>query len=535
MISRPLLKQSIKANGFLWLFVTITTCAVLAIVIIMMGSISLNQMKDSMMNMFVTSQVDSSVKQQSMNYYYMTESSVKEYLHGEQSLKQLLQMNLNETDKSTIVGGYQALIENGYTDSEARAELSQGQPDEQVLVLNTLIDYFLVQGADYSDEKISEYILNRVLNGVYNQVLETSGDEAALSIKQFTQNAIQTYLSGGSSDIAEFATGYIPPILQNMMFGSSFIYENEEINISDYFTEDEISEVSYNAIISFRVNYIIKENQIRQELELEEGYADLTLPEIETIVAERLQTFINSIITNLSAGLLDTLPEEAVKSLSEMANIDIYELVVGSIFFKIAGILLPLIYTIMVANNLIAGQVDAGSMAFILSTPTKRKTVTLTQMAFLVGSLFLMFLLTTVVSVASLMIINSATIAVSITQLLLLNLGLFITMFAISGICFLASCWFNRGKHSMGVGGGLNIFFLVATILGLCGSSVLPPAMSIEAMNFFNYFSIITLFDTSSILNDTTAYLWKFGILILVGIITYVISIIKFNKKDLPL
>lgn len=535
MISKPLLKQSIKANGFLWLFVTLTTCAILAIVIIMLGSLSLNHMKDSMMNLVVTSQVDSTIKQQSMNYYNMTENSISKYVQSEDSLKDLLQVQLNDTTKTTIIGGYNALIENGLSDSEARAELLQGFSPEMVLAVNTLLDYYLIQGEDYSDEKISEYVLNQILDGVYNQALETSGEEIALSVKQFLQNAIDNYLPSENLDISEFVTEYIPPIMQDMIYGSTFDYEGETINISEYFTENEISEISYNAITSFRVNLIIKENQIRQELQLEEYYADLTSTEIEEIVSERLQTFVSSIITNLSAGLWDSLPDGAVESLSEMANVDIYELVVGSIFFKIAGILLPLIYTIMVANNLIAGQVDAGSMAFILSTPTKRKTVTLTQMTFLAGSLFLMFFLTTVVSVSCLAILNSGTIGLTITQLLLLNLGLFITMFAISGICFLASSWFNRSKHSMGIGGGLSIFFLVATILGLVGSSVLPPAMSIEAMNYFNYFSIITLFDTSSILNGTTVYLWKFGILLLIGIITYVISIIKFNKKDLPL
>ena len=42
---------------------------------------------------------------------------------------------------------------------------------------------------------------------------------------------------------------------------------------------------------------------------------------------------------------------------------DYYVVIVGSIFYKLAGLLLPIIYMIMASNNLIVGQVDSGSMA----------------------------------------------------------------------------------------------------------------------------------------------------------------------------
>ena len=150
-------------------------------------------------------------------------------------------------------------------------------------------------------------------------------------------------------------------------------------------------------------------------------------------------------------------------------------------------------------------------------------------------SLFAMFALTTITSVLGLAIVGSSEITITYGQILLLNLGAFITMVAVSGICFLASAWFNRSKISMSVGGGLTMFFLVATILGLFGSIVIPSAIRIDAMKYFNYVSIITLFDATSILGGTLTYLWKFAILLVIGIVTYTVGIIKFNKKDLPL
>ena len=59
--------------------------------------------------------------------------------------------------------------------------------------------------------------------------------------------------------------------------------------------------------------------------------------------------------------------------------------------------------------------------------------------------------------------------------------------------------------------------------------------MRISAMNFFNYLSVITLYDTVSIMSGTLSYLWKFGILLAIGVVTFIIGVFRFDKKDLPL
>lgn len=146
-----------------------------------------------------------------------------------------------------------------------------------------------------------------------------------------------------------------------------------------------------------------------------------------------------------------------------------------------------------------------------------------------------MFACTTLTSVICLACLNGSNITLGYGELLLLNVGAFIAMFAMSGISYLTSCWFNRTKYSLGIGGGLNIFFLVATILGLFGSSAMPSVVRLDSLNFFNYVSLISLFDVTSILNGTVAFIWKLAILLGVGIICYIIGGRKFEKKDLPL
>ena len=248
-----------------------------------------------------------------------------------------------------------------------------------------------------------------------------------------------------------------------------------------------------------------------------------------------LKEMNDKLTDSMSLSLLSSLPTEVADALEEVGKMDLYSLIVGSIFYKMAGLLLPIIFMIMASNNLIAGQVDSGSMAYILSTSTKREQVTFTQAVYLAVSLFVMFVCTTITSVICLAIVTKPEISLDYGQVILLNLGAFITMFAMSGICFCASCWFDRSKRSMGIGGGLSMFFLVATMLGLFGSPVLPSIIRLEALNYFNYVTIISLFDVISIINKTVTFVWKFAILIAIGLIGYVVGSIKFKKKDLPL
>ena len=87
----------------------------------------------------------------------------------------------------------------------------------------------------------------------------------------------------------------------------------------------------------------------------------------------------------------------------------------------------------------------------------------------------------------------------------------------------------------MAIGGGLSIFALVAAMLGLFGSSVIPSVVRLDALNYFNYVTIISLFDVISIMDGTLSFLWKFAILIAIGLAGYIVGSVRFIKKDLPL
>ncbi len=287
------------------------------------------------------------------------------------------------------------------------------------------------------------------------------------------------------------------------------------------FTYDYVHKASYEAALEYQ-------EKLTYEISLlDEG---LSQDEYDAKVAQ-IKADLN---VSVAGSLLDKLPEDVSSGIEELGKMDLYGLIVGSIFFKMAGLLLPIIYMIMASNNLIAGQVDTGSMAYVLSTSTKRRQVTFTQGLFLVLSLFLMFVATSITSVVCFAIANVNT-DLTIGKLLLINLGAFSVLFAMSGINFFTSCYFDRSKKAMALGGGLSMFFLVATMLGLFGSPVIPSVVRIGALNYFNYVSIISLFDVVSILDGTMDWIWKLVILIAIGVLGYILGDIKFKKKDLPL
>ena len=252
---------------------------------------------------------------------------------------------------------------------------------------------------------------------------------------------------------------------------------------------------------------------------------------------------IDSILVALnraSSSLIDELPADISFKLYDLASRNLYGLVVGVILFSIAGLLLPIVYTILTANSLVAQQVETGSLAFTLSSPLKRKTIIVSKavyMVFAITSMYLLFFLFSLISREIGIAIGGVDFieSLSIKDLSLYALGSYCVSLAISGICFLSSSIFNKTKYAIGVGGGISIFFLVSSILGLFGSEVMPLALRIDSMNFFNYLTIIRLFDVQSILEGTTTFYYLLIPLLAISVVTYVVGCVVFTKKDLPL
>lgn len=587
MFSKALYKQSWKANGIMWSIITFAVCFMLACVMLISGSGSIGNMKQSIEDTIITGEIDAQMESRSINYYSIAtdgEQKFDEYfVKNFKSVKtydalvtNYLTQKLSGVDaefptpQDNAQGLYalatQTWLQSMPTDlSELatwqaqrpntnaqlvtyayKASLADLQTYEQAKALQINENY--VKDSDKSNEIVGASICavdpsvndtikelytnnNETLPSMYdvnsllahiteeNDALEyRTSDERLSYLQERAQKSSAVYLAGNMT------TEKNKTALINAL--SSYGVTPEKYETFGY-TFSSINHTAQTTIVSYQGRFDYELDLINQKYTLEQRTSEAYLNEVKEM-NEKLTK-------DLSNSLLDSLPKEVSDALEEVGQMDLYSLIVGSIFYKMAGLLLPIIYMIMVANNLIAGQVDSGSMAYVLSTSTKRKQVVFTQATFLVTSLLAMFTCTTITSVICLSIVKSETIALTYGELILLNVGAFVTMFALSGISFLASCWFNRSKYSMSIGGGLNMFFLVATMLGLFGSKVLPSVVRLSALNFFNYTSLISLFDVVSLLDGTTAFIWKFAILIIVGLICYIVGSIKFQKKDLPL
>ncbi len=482
-------------------------------------------------------------------------ASVTEYMNSSDAQAKIVEYVTSGLTTEEAIAKLQNEKVNEYTASITNEHIAAAK-ENKTLQTQAFVSIYLTPSYTYAiNEVIEKYTAssspvvtinpNNQADSTYTKYGEDIPEEYVTNLTAYMMKDVAAVASGTASTTLKdyISTDERASFREDRAYNASSMLvagkmnEEETINtllenLADYgvtkekydemgFTYDYVHKASYEAALEYQ-------EKLTYEISLlDEG---LSQDEYDAKVAQ-IKADLN---VSVAGSLLDKLPEDVSSGIEELGKMDLYGLIVGSIFFKMAGLLLPIIYMIMASNNLIAGQVDTGSMAYVLSTSTKRRQVTFTQGLFLVLSLFLMFVATSITSVVCFAIANVNT-DLTIGKLLLINLGAFSVLFAMSGINFFTSCYFDRSKKAMALGGGLSMFFLVATMLGLFGSPVIPSVVRIGALNYFNYVSIISLFDVVSILDGTMDWIWKLVILIAIGVLGYILGDIKFKKKDLPL
>lgn len=558
MFSKALFKQSCKANGTMWAIITFAVCFMLSCVMLISGSGNLGETKNAIQDTIIQQEIEASFETRGLNYYGFDSKYLKRYdqlfadelsktapdvfkrefiasgmdktVAAQKTLSQVAPVAgqnaaaaLQAEIAADVIAADKKAHENevGYkpitADSAAVREavgvtLFAISPDAEDFKLYTDV-------ISANDKKFtpSAYVDNEYLASMLTAVL---GEKL-----ESNEGAINNYLQSRYNDIDARAEVYSTKFLaanmttdtaKNALLDALSSYGVDEAKY-DAFGYDyaQIDRISRESVITYRNRYDYEVNELGKT------------PEEAN----------ENLYTEVASSLLAALPEEVASAIKEVGELDLYSLIVGSIFYKLAGLLLPIIYMIMASNNLIAGQVDRGSMAYVLSTSTKRESVVFTQALYLIGSLFAMFCLTTATGCVCLAIVRADNASIQLTygNFLLLNLGAFLVLFALSGLCFFTSCYFDRSKLAMAIGGGLSIFALVAAMLGLFGTQTIPSVVRLDALNYFNYATIITLFDVISIIDKTGVFIWKFAILLVMGIVGYVLGARKFIKKDLPL
>lgn len=546
MFSKALFKQSCKANGVMWSIISFAVCFMLACVMLISGSGNIGKTKNAIEDTIIRKEIDSAIEERSINYYSIADESLKVF--DKEFVKAFDSVEYMQTVANLIAGGMSA------PDAQTAAAVKyytiaatavKTHAEQKAISLGYKAD------GDEAKEilGVSIFALNPELikddsKELYDLYISKTDDIlATYDATSLVSNALQN--KGEDYVVSAERTGYVSDraekssaIFLAMNITSQRAVDEMLENLSSYgvtkekydgfgYNYENVKKLSRNTVITYA-------NRLEYELaEVKKDYeSGVYSSEAEYNAAVgKVKTDLTK---DIAGSLLDSLPKEVSDALEEIGQADLYTLIVGSIFYKLAGLLLPIIYMIMASNNLISGQVDSGSMAYVLSTSTKRKTVVFTQAVYLVGSLFAMFALTTATGCVCLAIVGTD-LGLTYGNLLLLNLGAFLVVFALSGLNFFTSCYFDRSKRSMAIGGGLSIFALVAAMLGLFGSPVIPTVVRLDSLNNFNYTTIITMFDVVSIMDGTTAFIWKFAILAVLGIIGIIAGSVKFVKKDLPL
>ena len=184
---------------------------------------------------------------------------------------------------------------------------------------------------------------------------------------------------------------------------------------------------------------------------------------------------------------------------------------------------LPMIYELFTANKLVAGYVDRGSMASILSAPHSRRKVVRTQGFFLTASVCLMILYITVLGIVCSEMMFPGDLGIA--EFLSLNAGLLCLHICISGFFFFMSCICNDTRRSTGIGVGVFLGFYLVQMLSNMG----------DKLENLKYATIFTLFDGDALLRGESRAIVMSGILLMIGILFFELGKYRFQKRDLPL
>ncbi len=472
MISWPLFRQSAKINFTKWIIVTIASLLLVVIVMLLLSNMKSIEASKNLNKMFDDSYEQSDLKK-------------------------------NVLDNYLALSKVYNIINSSY--------------DSVNGVVNSTVDAYNYY---YGSNDLSERICNNISDNNSRSICTDT-----IKMKDNDNNISNIDIS--SEIITNNIVNSIDTKIKKSEVKKASLYFLDKFSNSEFNRDDDLANIIDYLCSIFFDNSKFKDVNIRLFIEKEVSQYNLMINNSYDEKTAYKQTV---------SGVVDMMPDSVRKNLIELKEYDTPTLVMGYILYKIALLLLPLAFIVITANGLIVGGVDSGSMAYILSTSIKREKIVFTQAVYLIFSILSMFF---IVGIGSLIINNffipNQKLFISNLELIKLNMASFFVAFAISGICFFTSCFFDREKRALSVSGCVSVFFVICAILALFSEKIIPSSTRIDVMNYFNYLTIFSLFDATSIFNGTNNYLIGISVLFTIGFIMYVIGFIKFRRKDLAL
>ena len=193
----------------------------------------------------------------------------------------------------------------------------------------------------------------------------------------------------------------------------------------------------------------------------------------------------------------------------------------SSYLYGMLFLIVPMIFSIIRSNGLMAKYVDCGAMAALLAAPVRRPAVAFTQIKVIGTCQFALIAFITCFQI--LLSEIQFPKELDIGRLLLMNLGLLSLQLFIGGICFFSSCLFSDSKHSLALGAGLpSLMYLIQMMANIGGD--------LEKARYFTFFS---LFNPGQLMLGDPAAVLGLVLLFIGAIILFASGITLFSKKDL--
>lgn len=223
--------------------------------------------------------------------------------------------------------------------------------------------------------------------------------------------------------------------------------------------------------------------------------------------------------------MLKVMPQGMTKAFNMQNGFGSFETYISGEFYGLLFTLIVSIFCVMVPIQLMAKLVDQGSMAYLLSTPTTRGKIAFTQASVFITGLIFISAITTIAGIVGVHIFINDHSSYRVDRFIQLNLGALALFFALGGISFLVSSLSNDEKKALGISGMIIFGFYSLDIIGKISDKI----------DWLRDFTIFTLYKPSDIVTGKADLTQDCMILFSIGIIAFIISILTFRKRDLPL
>lgn len=223
-------------------------------------------------------------------------------------------------------------------------------------------------------------------------------------------------------------------------------------------------------------------------------------------------------------GMLDLFPDALLRAIG-MESFSSYGQFISAEYYGLFYLLILGVFSVMIAIQLIARLVDRGSMAYLLSTRVSRTQIAVTQVLVFISGLLIIHAMTFGAGFLAAEFLIDIESTIAIGEFFQINFVGFLLFFAVGGYSLLISSLFNDEKNAFAVAGGLTFLFYGMDMMG-------KIVLEIDWIRNFTPFS---LYEPGKIASGDADILLSSITLGAIGVVTCLLAVLIFRKRNLPL